>query len=281
MNMMVAVRAEFERARCKRILLWMLVAYLLVLAFYLFSNQGVWDNTTMSDGSGVMGFYPEPRVAQFMLDEMESGNLSQKDVAEDETFLQVIDANELPVVSPLAHTMFFFPIAIIVIGIFDGEAVFGQAGLVSQTRGGKPSVVLAARIVVALVYAIGAYTVFSIAIAVLEPVLYDVTMNAAQWSEFIWRLVPCVLVCASEVVLISLATSLFGRGTYVLGTLLLLTYLGHSTAICPLHVTWLMHLCAPCSAAPYIVPSAIFSIVSAGAVALLAAVVVAVKRKRA
>lgn len=251
------LRAELSRARRLKVPHILFVCYFLVTLGYLVAlvKHSPWiymfNDMPSEHLLRIWGFFPDPSYT-------------------DQEIFNIGGAAMTISVAPVAHALFFPVITLIVVGRLDGDRLLGRPCCVSAGRGWGLGRILAMRVVVAVVCVVGAFAAYSVVIAVT--MMLSTTVLYSQIEEFVFRLLLCLVLCVSFAVIAALVVSLFGKGTFVLGILLLASYLGFWVSnVIQSHLTWWSYVCAPAPVGDYIVPTLQFAMVSA-----LAAIAVAV-----
>ena len=254
------LRFEMSRAWRLKIPQMLLICYSLVTLCYMVTS-GPWiayvDNIP---ASMAWGFFPDP------------------------TYVDVdmipLGANVLTIcVAPLAHSLFFPMIALLVVGRLDGDRLFGKACQLSAGKGQEYAGILFIRGIVATIYVVGAFVLYSVAAAMAMMLCTPVQLS--QIGEFAFRLLLCSSLCISFVIIASVAISLLGKGPFVLGTLLLANYLGFWIPhVVQAQMSWWMYICAPVYIDAYVVPTLQFSLASTLIAVAVAAVCLGVHRLR-
>lgn len=153
-------------------------------------------------------------------------------------------ARYLSTVAPLAHSLFFPIVAVLVIGYAFRTPITGSQWLVSYARGMKTVQLLVARTLVSIVTLVGGFVLFSILVGAVQSAS-GIGMAMDMIGEFLLRLSLAALICTTLCLLLVLAISLFGNGAFVLSFIILLLYLGYGNPNMPLHLTWLATLASP------------------------------------
>lgn len=251
--MLRAVRAELLRAKAMHLLCWIVLGYFAIAALYLVGPD-VWASVTSP--LGVQGFYANPQAVTTMVERYER-ELSHTTSGDDTRtlnqheqymaqFVAEVDVSTAPAAAALAHSLPFLFLVILLGGHVAGAPIEGRAGTVSCAHGESSVVLLAARTVALLLCFMGVFALFSLVAYVALMGFMPGAMTLGGWMEFGRRLALCSLVCAAFIVLVSLVAGTFGRGAYVLGSLVLLTFIGYSNPnLIYMHISALMRLCSP------------------------------------
>lgn len=240
------IKAEAYRVMKSKTPLLLIVAGFVLALLYSVSFEP-WRAYGTSDwlGDGIMGFFPNPQYGFKGI---------PGDLVKD-------GARYLSTVAPLAHSLFFPIVAVLVIGYAFRTPITGSQWLVSYAKGMQTIQLLVARTLVSIVALVGGFVLFSILVSVVQSAC-GIGMTMDVIGEFLLRLSLAALICTTLCLLLVLAISLFGNGAFVLSFIILLLYLGYGNANMPLHLTWLATLASPRSI-QFIVPGTLLFVVLA------------------
>ena len=172
------IKAEAYRVMKSKAPLLLIAAGFVLALLYSVSYEP-WRAYGTSDwlGDGVMGFFPNPQYG--------FGGIPG-DLVKD-------GARYLSAVAPLAHSLFFPIVAVLVIGYAFRTPITGSQWLVSYARGMKTVQLLVARTLVSIVTLVGGFVLFSILVGAVQSAS-GIGMTMDMIGEFLLRLSLAALI---------------------------------------------------------------------------------------